>query len=380
MALNGTISDFGVADIFQLVGQQAKTGVLVFKNDLDTVRVYFRDGFAVHAESVTKSRDRMLGGMLVGAEVITQGQLNQAFTEQRRTLQRLGQVLMDLRYIDADILKEFATLQLTETLYGLFEWKDGTYEFSTEEVARSTDGVEPLKTENIVLNGLRIVDEWPAIRERIPSYLWVVERTRELPGLNSVSEWDGDNHQLPEIDGPERRVFELVGGGRKVQKLIDLSRMGEFETCQALSVLMQGGFIRVIKPTVDIPSGDEDESTSIAASATARAVGRIAISAVTVVLAAFLLASTSRSVSGRGDHDLVYRPDPVSSRLAKTQIKVLRRALELYRFQKGSYPPSLEELVESRFIRPTDMRYPFQKPYFYRVDEAGQTVLLPPVR
>jgi hypothetical protein len=32
MALKGTIQDFGVADILQLIGQQGKTGVLVFRN------------------------------------------------------------------------------------------------------------------------------------------------------------------------------------------------------------------------------------------------------------------------------------------------------------------------------------------------------------
>ena len=386
MALKGTIRDFGVADIFQLVSQQAKTGVLLFESDLDSVRVFFRDGVIVHAESATKSPDRMLGTLLVRAEVITQGQLDQSLTEQQRTLQRLGQVLLDLQYVTPATLKEFATLQLTETIYALFEWTDGTYQFDAEDVAPSADGVEPIRADNIVLNGIRIVDEWPGIRERIPSYLWLVERTRVLPeGVGKDgADWDmsvADSYPgLSDIGAQERRVYELIGGGRTVQKLIDISRMGEFETCQALSMLMQAGYVRVIKPPADRPDGFDEALEGIGLPRWLKVVGRISISAGTLLLTAFLLASSSRNLSGRGEQDLTYRPDPVAAKLSNTQIKVLRRALEVYRFQTGSYPLSLDELVEGGFVRPRDVRYPFTQPYFYRVNESGDVVLLPPVR
>ena len=385
MALKGTIRDFGVADIFQLVSQQAKTGVLRFENDLDTVRVFFRDGVVVHAESTTKSSEPMLGAMLVRAEIITQVQLDHALAEQQRTLQRLGQVLLDLYFVTPAILKEFATLQLTETVYGLFEWNDGTYQFDAEDVSPSADGVEPMRADNIVLEAIRQIDEWPAIRTRIPSYQWVAERTRALPDSESSGGWD-DAQSDPELDradfgAEERRIYELIGSGRTVQKLIDLSRMGEFETCQALSTLMQNGFVRVTKPATKPADKSLDErSPEAQRRRSIQQVGRVLTSAATVLLTAYLLASTSRNLSGRGEQDLVYRPDPVADRLATTQIKVLKRALEVYRFQTGSYPLSLDELVEGGFIRTRDVRYPFSTPYFYRVNEAGEIVLLPPIR
>ena len=50
MALTGTLKDFGIADILQLIGQQQKTGVLYLKSKEQEVQVFFRDGAIVRAD------------------------------------------------------------------------------------------------------------------------------------------------------------------------------------------------------------------------------------------------------------------------------------------------------------------------------------------
>ena len=50
MSLRGTLGDFGIADIFQLIGHQAKTGVLNLKDREVEVRIYFVEGSVVKAE------------------------------------------------------------------------------------------------------------------------------------------------------------------------------------------------------------------------------------------------------------------------------------------------------------------------------------------
>ena len=52
MALKGTLRDFSLADIFQLIGIQRKTGVLTLKSDKDVVTVSFVDGNVVAADSL----------------------------------------------------------------------------------------------------------------------------------------------------------------------------------------------------------------------------------------------------------------------------------------------------------------------------------------
>ena len=49
MALSGTLKDFGIADIFQLIGNQQKTGALVLKNGAEEVEIGFAEGNIVSA-------------------------------------------------------------------------------------------------------------------------------------------------------------------------------------------------------------------------------------------------------------------------------------------------------------------------------------------
>ena len=58
MALSGTLKDFGIADILQLIGHQTKTGRLMLKTGNDEVEVYFIDGKVVFAsEKARAARD-----------------------------------------------------------------------------------------------------------------------------------------------------------------------------------------------------------------------------------------------------------------------------------------------------------------------------------
>jgi hypothetical protein len=61
MALRGTLKDFGIADILQLIGHQQKTGALVVKNRDQEVQVFFHEGNVVRAESSTRKKRELLG-------------------------------------------------------------------------------------------------------------------------------------------------------------------------------------------------------------------------------------------------------------------------------------------------------------------------------
>src|SRR6478736_9919766 len=127
MALSGTLKDFGIADILQLIGHQQKTGSLLLKNGREEVEVSFAEGNVVFAADKHRKSNSFLGTMLVRAEVVSEAQLEEALGQQQRSLKRLGDILVEMGALSQPQLAQIARLQTTETLYKLFRWKSGTY-------------------------------------------------------------------------------------------------------------------------------------------------------------------------------------------------------------------------------------------------------------
>src|SRR5690349_23746825 len=99
MALTGTLEDFGIAEILQLIGQQAKSGVLHLASRDDEIHILIADGCVVSAEYAGRKQKERLGAMLLRAELITREDLDRALATQSRTLRRLGDILVDLKLV-----------------------------------------------------------------------------------------------------------------------------------------------------------------------------------------------------------------------------------------------------------------------------------------
>src|SRR5215475_5434602 len=271
MALAGTLKDFGIADILQLIAQQQKTGILHLRSKDQEVKVGFQEGAIVSAESVSKKKRDLFGHMLVAAELINEAQLELALETQKRSLQRLGDCLISQGILTKDQYRRMAQLQFNETLYRLFTWKTGTYEFQQGPVHHDTHDLEPVRAESVLMEGFRMVDEWPVIRRKIPRYDLVFAQSAPLP-LDTGGEPAGD---FVTVGPNERRVFVLVNGFRDVRKLIDLSCLGEFETCKALLNLANLGHCQALMPVGEPDLPEEDVPWVDRAKG---AVGRVAVS------------------------------------------------------------------------------------------------------
>jgi len=267
MALRGTLSDFGIADIFQLVGHQTKTGTLLLKNRDQEVRISFVDGNVVKATKNSRDRADLLGNIMVRARVLTTEQLDDALIVQQRTMRRLGDVLTEKRYVDLETLRQFTRLQTTETIYRLFLWESGTYEFTaSDNVDHDPVTQAPIRAEEILMEAFRMIDEWPSVRLVIPSNGMTIFHVKPLPAPKQASASDGDDllsglddafdamesgagddddDDDDEVGKTARLVHSIVTDGCTVQDVIDLSRVGEFEACKSLMGLVEQGYLRV---------------------------------------------------------------------------------------------------------------------------------------
>ncbi len=398
MALKGTLKDFGIAEILQLIGQQAKSGVLHLESRDDLIHIAIAEGNVVRAESSGRKARERLGTMLVRAEILAPDELTYALETQKRSLRRLGDVLVELKLVSKQDLREMTALQTTETIYRLFHWKSGTYEFEPGEVEWDRDTVTPLRAESVLMEGFRQVDEWPLIRRRITSTAMTFERLRTLEpqraeagptdrergdevdaAFEAFGEPKPDKGQPAALGDNERRCYELAQPGRTVEKMVDLSRLGEFETCKALLNLVTVGYLRPIAPTnraaAAVGAYAQDWQARIRRAAT-RVVATVAIASALAGIAYWV---DRRDLAFGGQGGTALRDNTAQRFLARYQMERLRGALEVYRLERGGYPDGLARLVEAGLASGRDLRYPWTQEYYYRRRPDGRFVLLPPV-
>ena len=167
MALQGTLKDFSITEIIQLIGQQLKTGVLKIRKGKKLVEIYFVDGMIVHVFSNYRGKKDLIGEILVKAKLITEEQLERVLRIQKETLKYLGEILVELQLLTKDDVLKVISTQIYETIYDLFWWEDGIFNFDLKLVESYKKIPFALSTEQVLLNILRMVDEWSEIEKKI---------------------------------------------------------------------------------------------------------------------------------------------------------------------------------------------------------------------
>ena len=93
-------------------------------------------------------------------------------------MQRLGYILVKQHFISDTDLEEALRIQVTQIVYRLFRWRAGKYQFAPmDHVEYDNEHFQPLSAETILMEGARMIDEWPMLERRINSPAIVFRKT-----------------------------------------------------------------------------------------------------------------------------------------------------------------------------------------------------------
>jgi hypothetical protein len=384
VALEGTIKDFGLADILQLIGIQRKTGLLTLDNGDEAVIVKFLDGHVVGADTKERNLEDLLGSVLVRTGRITEAQLQNALRIQRETLQRLGYILVRQRFISEEDLVEALRIQVTQIVYRLFRWRHGTYQFSPmDHMDYDTEHFQPLSAETILMEGARMIDEWPIIERRIRSSSMVFRQTaagreRDVP-VESILDTDIDfgfqdglvadrsKEHKPPVSPEEHGVLHMVDGRATVQDIVDGSPLGEFDVYHTLYELLDRRLIE-----------EAPVSTVVAATPRAATWNRwMSAGMIVAVWALALLGVATLADNPWTPWRIVAASD--ETRLLRTYVSRnrlgrLERGIETFYLDRGAVPERLEQLAEGGYVAGANLSDPWGKPYRYERDATGYTL------
>ena len=208
MALEGTLRDFSLADIFQLIGLQRKTGVL-------TLRSEGRHG---HGDVPRRqSRRRRLARTAASRTGSGTVLIRRPAADPGPTQPRAGDPEGDAaapRLHPHALRHHFGGLAASEAhpapdhadRLRLFRWKDGEYHFSQETtIEYDRDNVVPISAESILMEGARMIDEWPIIEKRIRSYDMVFRKKLTDQEIVVVGADEADEIDFDGDSGSSRR-------------------------------------------------------------------------------------------------------------------------------------------------------------------------------
>jgi hypothetical protein len=379
MALQGTLKDFGLADIFQLIGIQKKTGVLSLKSPQETVTVTFVDGQVVGADSTLRRLEDRLGSVLAKSGRLTEAQLQEALRVQRSTLKRLGSILLEGHLIEAKALSDALQIQISQMVYRLFRWTAGEYHFSQEaKVDFDRDLVTPMSAESILMEGARILDEWPMIEKGIGSFQSVYKHANveiARPGVAASARGvEGEAAGAITLSDTERQIYTLVNGQRSVQEIADRSPLSEFDTCRTLYELISRHLLDEVRRTATpgVTAAPRVRSTSPVL------LGLVYLVVVLLAGSGLLVRSLpwlGRAQIGSGLGGWLTPFLTPSSRasldtaMVRARLARVESALETYYLLNRGYPGGLEDLVSDELIRPDSL-----------FDAAGRHLLYQPMK
>ncbi|MCB9527749.1 MAG: DUF4388 domain-containing protein [Myxococcales bacterium] len=389
MALQGSLADFGIAEILQLIGSQQKTGILHVTGGEsgEEVMISFSSGRIIRTDVNNRHKRDLLGQMLIAAGEIDKEQLGAALKSQKKSLKRLGDVLVEDGTVRREAINQLADLQARETLYRLFEWKSGQYRFESKPPNFTRPSGTAISSESLLMEGFRMLDEWPLIRARINNYSVVYRQTDKArtigdesqalerilddafveasmgggggDGLDDGFDFDESLSGSGGLGDTERAVLALVDGQRDVHQIVDRSRLGEFETSKALLTLLNEEYIEPtkVKKALDAPSrrpGVAWRQLAVRLVVNATLLGLIVVGVLFMPRSRIQLHRNTERVAGEA-----------LDRLRANRLVAIGNALEVYRVENGAYPDTLAALTEARLIEPAALDLPGEAPISY---------------
>ncbi len=238
----------------------------------------------------------------------------------------------------------------------------------------------PITAESILMEGARMIDEWPIIEKRIRSYDMVFRK--KLTDQEIVVSDDADEVDFDEpapgrrrrvgqtdkirISAEEKAVYDLVDGTMTVGDIVEASRFAEFDTNKALYELLTRDLVEEVRGK---SAQAVLEQTPLDEAQIAETPVPLPLVAVLAILAIVSLATSFKNpMNAFGP---LAAPASRASSVAEARkaisterIQAIGRAIEAYTSVNGRMPQKLIDLVPF-YVSDSVLTDPWGRPYRY---------------
>ena len=230
MSLVGNLRTMSLPDILQWISSGRKTGTLRLERGSVQKRIVLRHGNI--SSSWSNDPRESLGQFLIRDRRITEEQLFKALLSQEKQGRLLGSILVGEGLLTEEALKATLKSKAQETVYELFLWPEGRFEFRSDELPNDVLVNIEMQVTHVILEGIRRVDEWERIRQVFPSLRTTFSAKCQPEALENPT---------------ERQALALASKGKSLAEMSLEMRRSEFETAALLFDLHNRGAVAVEK-------------------------------------------------------------------------------------------------------------------------------------
>lgn len=239
----GNLEYIELPDVLSFINMINKNGKLQFRKDDIIKNIFWEKGEIIFSNSTAPSDS--LGAFFVRNGYITQEE-NRESAEKATKERRQGKILVEMGLIEPRELWWGVKNQTLDIIYSLFSWEKGEFKFFHMEEPIDEKISLNVSTTNIIMEGVRRLDEWKEIKSKIPSYSVIMERCENEPENIDLSK-------------EKSEILSYVTGDHTVREIIKESNMGEFRTNKILYSLLGDGIIKV-QEKASLPEDEMDDS------------------------------------------------------------------------------------------------------------------------
>ena len=380
MALQGSLADFNILNILQMIKLEGKTGKLTLSEEDDLVKITFDSGNIIFAESLPATDEKRVASTILANKLIPQKVWDQIEKEHNNKLTPFWEILA--RNANAHTLvSELLRRQTVDNVYNALRWKKGDYEFDIMKTVKFNDKVmQKMDVDALLMEGCRLADEMPTLLRAMPKFdTYIVKNiigdedvdkssaeARKITGPQWQNSLEKEilNARSIELTKSDTEALSVIGEGATFQEVMDSARQGHFETAEALKRLLGQGIVKVSKKRIEVGSVNK--------------VGGV----LAFVVAATLLASIAVA-GGLWRYTILERTATVAEREAFTKVKTIDTRIGLRKVLNGlrvyyafteRLPVSIGELTSKEILSPSDITDPWGRQYM--LTASGKKFLL----
>lgn len=231
MELEGSLEEFSVPEILQFLSLHDANGVLRMKSINESVGLSFKKGKITAAAHKGEDFFFSINEYILRIGRISEDELEEYQKEAKELNVSVIHLLLQEKKIENPELREIILFKIQEIVDEALTWDSGRYSFEAGESLYSSSIISvELDSNALVMEGMKRIDEWPQIRDVLPSDS-VSLQSKEKPEIDIEL---GDN---------EKRILEQFIDGITVGELVKITGLGKFLTYSAVYKLIEIGLI-----------------------------------------------------------------------------------------------------------------------------------------